>query len=418
MKNSSTALDNYSKDSRNFHWLLLIGIVLVGANLRAPLTSVGSLVTFIRDDLGISNALAGSLTTLPLIAFAVLSPFAPKIANRIGMEMTVFLSMILLAAGIAIRSSFGVGPLFIGTVFIGLAIAIGNVLIPGIVKMNFPMRVGVVTGIYAVGMNTFAALASGVSVPISDISGVGWKGSLAFWGILTMIALLVWLPQLRKKASEKEKAKISAQKTGSLWTSPVAWCITLFMGIQSLVFYTMVSWLPGILETHGYTSTGAGWMLSLMQFALIPMTFIVPVIAEKMTDQKLLSGITGLFFIVGIGGVLLGNAYLLPIAVMLIGMACGSAFSLSMMFFSLRTNSGQQAAEMSGMAQSFGYILAACGPVLFGALHDRSGGWTLPLIGLLAVSAVTLIAGTEAGKNRQVTEKSADQKLGKAGVNE
>jgi CP family cyanate transporter-like MFS transporter len=156
-------------------WLLLIGVILVGSNLRVPLTSVGALISFIRDDLGISNALAGSITTLPLLAFALLSPFAPKIANRIGMEWTIALSLVLLIVGIAVRSISGIGFLFAGTLFIGLAIAIGNVLIPGIIKMNFPLRIGLMTGIYAVFMNVFGALGSGLSVPISSIGSFGWQ---------------------------------------------------------------------------------------------------------------------------------------------------------------------------------------------------------------------------------------------------
>ncbi len=402
MNKNITTLDN-NHENKKVGWSLLIGIILIGSNLRAPLTSVGSLISFIREDLEISNAMAGAITTLPLLAFALLSPFAPKIANRIGMEWTIFFSLLILTIGILIRSFFGVTLLFAGTVLIGLAIAIGNVLLPGFIKMNFPLKVGLMTGVYAVFMNLFAALASGLSVPISSISEVGWKGSLAFWGFLSIVALLFWIPQLRRQADSSKAVVNSTKRANSIWKSPLAWYITIFMGMQSLIFYTLITWLPDILQSYGYSSSVAGWMLSLMQFALIPITFIVPVIAERITNQKVLSGITGVLFIIGIVGLIVGNQFLLPVSVILIGIAGGTAFSLSMMFFSLRTTSGRQASEMSGMAQSFGYLLAAVGPVLFGALHDVTAGWTLPLCALIIVSSIIFICGLQAGRNRVIT---------------
>lgn len=400
-------MNNYTETTnKNINNVLLIlGIIFIASNLRAPLTSVGSLIPFIRDDLVISNALAGTITTVPLLAFAFLSPFAPKIANKISMEWTIFLSLIILSIGIVLRSLFGVTSLFIGTTLIGFAIAIGNVLIPAFIKMKFPFKVGIMTGIYAVFMNVFAAFASGLSVPISSVNGVGWKGSLVCWGILTLIALFIWIPQVIKRDDSDIKAeKTPMKQKNKLWKSPLAWSVTLFMGLQSLIFYTLVTWLPELLHHHGYSSTSAGWMLFLLQFAIIPITFIVPLVAEKMTDQKLLSILTATFFILGILGLMIGHTSLLVVSILLIGVACGSAFSLSMMFFSMRTTSGQQAAELSGMAQSFGYFLAAGGPVLFGGLYDLTGGWMVPLIVLIFIAVVILVVGIYAGQDKVIDD--------------
>lgn len=396
----STLNDTTKKQYIN--WMLFIGIILVGANLRAPLTSVGSLIPIIRDDLGLSHTIAGTITTLPLLAFAFLSPFAPKIASRLGMERTILLSLLFLLLGIIMRSLFGTSFLFIGTILIGLAIAIGNVLIPGFIKMNFPLRVGLVMGCYAVGMNVFGALASGLSVPIASFNGIGWKGSLAFWAILVSIAILFWLPQLKNHEKLSQQTGKTINKNESVWRSRLGWYITLFMGLQSLIFYTLITWLPEILQLHGYSAGAAGWMLFLMQFALIPITFIIPVVAERMKNQKFLGGFTAILFIVGIISVLLGYKALIPVAVIIIGMASGSAFSLSMMFFSLRTKDGQQAAEMSGMAQSIGYLLAAIGPTLFGALHDLTGGWEWPLMMLILIAIVIFVVAIGAGENRVI----------------
>lgn len=401
MNKKSITLEN-TQDKQMMNWLLFIGIILVGSNLRAPLTSVGSLISLIRDDLGISHTVAGTITTLPLLAFAFLSPFAPKIAQKLGMERTIFLSLLVLLLGMVMRSLFGTSFLFMGTILIGLAIAIGNVLMPGIIKINFPLKVGIVMGCYAVGMNIFGALASGLSVPLSTIGGIGWKGSLAFWTVTACIAIVVWVPQLKKHEKLEDVGEVSSKKRGSIWRSPLAWYITLFMGLQSLIFYTLITWLPEILHLHGYSASAGGWMLFLMQFALIPITFIVPVVAEKMRDQKLLSGLTAMFFIVGLLGIFIGNSIFLPVAVIMMGMASGSAFSLCMMFFSLRTTDGQQAAEMSGMAQSFGYLLAAIGPTLFGALHDISGGWKLPLAMLIVLAVIIFVVAVAAGKDRVI----------------
>lgn len=403
MGKATTSLEHSPKTNLKV-WLLFIGIILIGSNLRAPLTAVGSLIPFIRDDLGISNAIAGTITTLPLLAFAFLSPFAPKIANKLGMERTIFISLILLTIGILIRSLQGTSPLFIGTVLIGLAIAIGNVLLPAFIKMKFPLKIGIMTGIYAVFMNLFGALASGISVPLSSVQGFGWQGSLETWGILTFIAVLFWLPQLQNNHVILKSASPQSQKRKSIWRSPLAWKVTLFMGLQSFMFYTLMTWLPGILQLNGYSSSKAGWMLFLMQFAIIPITFIIPVIAGKMKNQKILSIIIALFFFLGISGLMIGPASLIPLSIILFGIAAGSAFSLAMMFFSLRTNDGGQAAELSGMAQSFGYLLAAIGPVLFGGLHDITNGWIVPLSMLLFISIIILVIGIGAGKEGTITE--------------
>ncbi|KQL52260.1 transporter [Heyndrickxia shackletonii] len=384
--------------------LLIIGIIFIGANLRAPLTSVGPLVPSIRESLGISSTLAGALTTVPLLAFALVSPFAPKLARRFGMESVLFLSLILLTIGIILRPLSGVGTLFTGTIFLGLAIAIGNVLVPSIIKQNFSQSVGTMTGIYSVSMNLCGAIASGLSIPISSNSGFGWQGSLGYWGIISIVAILFWIPQIRAK--RKQDIRVSEkQQSVNIWKSGLAWQVTVFMGLQSLIFYTIVAWLPEILQQQGLSSSTAGWMLSLMQFAVLPFTFIVPIIAGRMKNQYLLVTITALLFIIGMIGILYGNLSLIPLSVIFLGIGGGCAFSLAMMFFSLRTKNSYQAAELSGMAQSIGYLLAAVGPTLFGVLHDITHNWAIPLWMLVITSVLIFISGIGAGRNKYIEEK-------------
>lgn len=378
--------------------LLILGILLFASNLRAPLTSVGALIPSIRDSLGVSNATVGIVTTLPLLAFALISPFAPKVAERFGMERTIFLSMILLSIGIALRSVSGVAFLFIGTAFIGIAISFGNVLLPGYIKLSFPLKVGIITSFYTVFMNLFGALASGISVPLANIAGLGWQGALMAWGILTLIAIMIWLPQLKKAGRNKNKNTNRNDQKTVMWKSPIAWQVTIFMGMQSLMFYTPVTWLPNILQSSGYSSTEAGWLLSLMQISSIVTLFIMPITADKMKNQKVLGLLTGLLFMISVFGLLSSQQAIIIISVILLGAGCGSGFSLSMMLFTLRTKNGYEASKLSGMAQSIGYLLAACGPALFGGLYDVTGNWGLPLSVLLVVSAIIAITGYLAGR--------------------
>ncbi|MCK1993163.1 MFS transporter [Peribacillus muralis] len=398
------AVNQLEQKKINSKGLLIIGIILIGANLRAPLTSVGPLVTSIRDALGISNALSGSLTTLPLLSFALLSPFAPRMARRFGMELTLFASLILLTLGIVIRSIGGVPTLFIGTILIGLSIAIGNVLLPSLIKHNFARNIGLMTGIYAVSMNLCGAMASGISIPIASLSGMGWVGALGCWGILSLITVFFWMPQIRRPIKRhKEGQNTQKHKSMNLWRSGLAWQITFFMGLQSFIFYTVITWMPEILEQKGLNADEAGWMLSIMQLAVIPITFIVPILAGRLQSQRILVIPPAVFLIVGIFGILYGSEQFIPVCMMLIGVGVGTVFSLSMMFFSLRTRSTHEATELSGMAQSFGYLLAAVGPVLFGWMHDITHSWTAPLFMLIVVSAIIFIVGLRAGKNEYVT---------------
>lgn len=385
-------------------WFLLIGIIFIASTLRSPLTSVGPLISSIRDSLAISNVLAGFLTTIPLLAFALISPFAPKIARRFGMELTLFVSLILLTAGIITRSLGTTPNLLIGTFLIGLAIAFGNVLLPGLIKLNFPLHMGLITGIYSVSMNLSAAIAVGVSAPLSHNTLFGWRGALGVWALLAFIALLVWLPQLKNKKSPNSlDVHLEKAKSPSLWRSPLAWSVTFFMGFQSLIFYTTSAWMPEVLKTQGISPDSAGWMVSLLQFAQLPMTFIVPILAGKVKDQRWIVAGVALLYLLGYGGIMAGTTALVPLFMILIGIAGGAAFGLSMMFFSLRTRTPHEAADLSGMAQSFGYLLAAVGPVLFGLLHDFTSGWTVPMLIIIIASLIVLLSGLKAGKNTFVT---------------
>ncbi|KZS43587.1 transporter [Paenibacillus glucanolyticus] len=378
-------------------WLIFAGIILIAINLRAAITSVGPLIGIIREDTGISSTMAGMLTTLPLLAFALLSPMAPAMAKKWGLETTLLLSMVVLTFGIGIRSISSPITLLLGTAFLGMAIAVGNVLLPSLVKRDFPRHIGLMTGTYSASMNLLAAIASGVSIPLATQAGLGWQGSLLIWASLSVLALIVWLIQ-RSSSDKTAEVRSTATKQQSVLRSPLAWYITLFMGLQSFTFYVNISWLPEILRSQGMDYSAAGWMLSILQFVSLPFSFIIPVLAGRNPNQRVLVTISSLSMLTGYAGLLSGMSSLNLLWVMLVGISGGTNFSLSLMFFTLRTKTAHEAAALSGMAQSLGYLLAAIGPMLIGFLHDATDGWKVPLMVLSAVVVVLFFFGFGAAK--------------------
>lgn len=384
--------------------LLVIGIIFLATTLRSPLTSVGPIIAYIRDDLGISNLLAGFITTIPLIAFALISPIVPKIARRVGMELTLFFSIILLAFGIIMRSLGNTSLLLIGTALIGIAIAFGNVLIPSLIKLKFPLQVGLLTAIFTLSMNFSSTIGAGISYPIAAYTTLGWQGALGCWAILTIIAALIWLPQIKNAKRIKENTEpADTGRSKSILSNPLTWTVTLCMGLQSLLFYTTAAWIPEIMQSQGISADKSGWMLSLMQFAQLPLTFLTPILASRMKDQRPLVAFFSLLYVIGFGGLLVGNSSLSIVWMIILGFAGGASFSFAMMLFTLRTRTPMESAELSGTAQSFGYLLAAIGPVLFGFLHDATASWSMPIILFIATAIVLFIVGMHAGKDRFVS---------------
>ncbi|MDQ8736751.1 MFS transporter [Paenibacillus sp. LHD-38] len=395
-----TSASHASQVAVTSSWLLLLGILLIAANLRASITAVGPIVSDIQAVFGLSSAMTGLLTTLPLLAFALVSPMAPRLARRISMENTLLLAMVVLTGAIVIRSLPSIAALFAGTALLGMAIAAANVLLPSLIKRDFPTSVGMMTGLYSVIMNLGAALASGFSIPIAEQLGFGWQGMLASWSLVALIATASWLPQTRSLTRSGRMETASSAKRPSLLSSGLAWQVTLFMGLQSFSFYVNISWLPEILFDRGMSHIDAGWMLSLLQFVSLPATFIIPVIAGRQASQRGLAVLTAVLLLIGYIGLLIGSSALIPICMILLGIAGGSGFSLAVMFFVLRTSSTEQSAQLSGMAQSIGYLLAAAGPLLFGFIHDLTHNWTISLVMLVIVSVIFGIVGLSAGANK------------------
>ncbi len=378
--------------------LFVASIVLLATTLRTPLTLVGPIISFIRDDLGISNVLGGFLTTIPLLAFAVVSPFAPRIARKFGMEWTLFYSVLLLSAGILLRSFGTITFLLIGTILIGVAISFGNVLIPSFFKMRYPLHIGLLTGIYTVSMNLSAGIGAGVSYPIAEASN--WQIALASGLVVAVAALIFWIPQLRGEKVSLGESSSDSKGWSSFIRSPIAIAVMLAMGLQSFFFYTTAAWIPEIYIAQGIDASKAGWLFSVLQFSQIPMTFLTPILAGKMANQRPIVVVFTVFYLIGFTGVLMEWTDYAIVWMICLGFAGGSSFSLAMMFFTLRTKTAYAAAELSGFAQSIGYLLAAVGPIGFGLLKDITGSWFIPNVIFVITAIILFISAYIAGNNR------------------
>lgn len=384
--------------------LVILGILFISFNLRAPITAVGSIVEMIQEEYALSNAVAGFITTLPLIAFAVVSPFVAKISGSLGHARTMMMGLAFILVGEVIRSYTGAGGLFIGTAIIGIGIAIGNVIIPAIIKLYFSEKVGIVTSIYTSGMCIFAAVGAGISVPLAKGMDLGWKNALASWFILTLITVLIWMPQVAKK-----QIKVSGmQKNGSktcIWKSKLAWWVTLYMGTQSLLFYSLVAWLPTIVTSKGMSDSFAGSMALLFQLMAIPATLLIPTLCDKFNDQRILVIVTCIIYALGMLLFLLGQTQLvIIIAVICMAIGMGGSISLSIAFISLRSPTPARASELSGMSQSAGYLFAALGPIVTGLIFDIQSSWTIPMLIFIALIGFLTFCGMFAGHNKTVSE--------------
>lgn len=392
------------KRSRLRHPLLLVtGIMLVAANLRAALTSVGPLLEQIQQQLLLSATAAGLLNSLPLILFAVLSPVTPGLAKRLGIERTLGMALLLLVFGIALRSLPQPGMLWLGTILIGAAIAFANVVLPTLVKRDFPGRAAAMIAGYAAVMSLVAATASGLAVPLAGLNGLGWRFSLLCWSLPALLALIVWLPQLRRPATSvtADAPAVQPASPRSPWGSALGWQVALFMGLQSITFYTIIGWFSAFAASHGTSPQQAGFELFIYQVVAIAANFVMVFILPRARDQQAIALCSSLLIFIGVAGLLLLPTYSL-IWLIFAGLGAGSSLVLALSFFGLRSSHHHQATQLSGMAQSVGYLLAALGPTLFGLLHDLTQGWQLPLSILLGLTPLQMLFGILAGRNRVI----------------
>ena len=374
--------------------IILLGIILLGMILRTPITSVGAIIGPLKNLLEINNTVAGLITTIPLIAFAIFSPFVAKISNKIGLEKTLYLAAIVTSIGLLLRFYINTSVFFVTTFIIGVGLTVGNVLLPGLAKKYFPENLGVMTGFYAVVMNVSASVAAGISYPIlsSNVGGEKFSTGLAvnIWLIVSVLNIVIYAIITKNSKSER----IEDKKTGGkgYLRSLKMWSVMLSMGLQSALFYCSVSWFAEIMISKGFTPSEAGLLLSISQFAQFPSTFLVPVLAEKIKNKLIIPIFITLGYVTSLIGMVYiqGNFALMTVYIVLFALAGGGSFSYVMYLFSAKSKNEEEAADISGLAQAGGYWLAAVFPPLLGYIRDVLN-WDVAIYILIVTASLLFI---------------------------
>ena len=369
----------------------VLGIVLIGTVLRSPFTALPTILGDIAQGLGVEVSSLGILTSLPLLMFALFSAFASRLAQKIGLEHLFTYCLLLLTIGSVIRI-FNLPLLYLGTLIIGASIAIFNVLLPSMIQANQPQKISLLTTLYVTAMGVSTAIASYLSVPITQASS--WKGLILVLSFLCLVTLLVWLPNHRHNhhlESQKEK-----QVKENILKSKDVWAIIIFGGLQSLLFYTSMTWLPTIAISAGLSNKDAALLASIFSLISIPFSMTIPSLTTRLSDghRRIMLAIISIAGMTGITMLLYPtNNFLYWLVVhLLIGTACSALFPYLMVCFSLKTSSPEKTAQLSGLAQTGGYILAAFGPTLFGYSFELFQSWIPAVLALLVIDTIMTVS--------------------------
>ncbi|MBB5076776.1 MFS transporter [Nonomuraea endophytica] len=375
--------------------LLVAGFVLAALNLRPAIAGVSPLLDEIMTDVGLTPAGGGAITTVMIVCLGVFGPLAPVLARRIGLDRTLLAGLLVLALGVVLRTLDGAPALYAGAAVAATAIAVMNVVMPGIVKQHFPGRVNLFTGVYSSAASAGAATASALMIPLERSTGYGWRGVSAMIALPALAAALLWLPQaLGKQAA----AQNGPRPFRAVVRSRITWYVTGLMGLQSLTFYVILAWLPTVFLEAGLPADQSGYLLSMTTLVQVGATFAVPVLAGRRRSQSGYVAAAVLLTMAGYLGLLVAPVTVPWLWMIVLGVGQGAAFGLALLLITLRAPDPTAVTALSAVAQSVGYVLAAVGPVLFGALRQSSGGWTAPLGVGMAILVVQLVVGWLAGR--------------------
>lgn len=385
--------------------LLGASLVLIAFNLRPVFSSASALLPEIRDVLGLSATGASLLTTLPVVCLGLFSPLAPRLAQRIGTERTLLVVILVVALGTALRGLSSVPLLFLGTALAGAAIAVGNVLLPGLVKRDFPDKAALMTGCYTMALCAGAASAAGLTLPFEHALGGSLDGALAIWALPAFLVALLWLPQV---LGTRRQAKRTGFRVEGLWRDRLAWHVTLFMGLQSALAYCVFGWLVPILRERGLDGVTAGAIVSVSVMVQAGACLVAPHIAVRGKDQRLINVVLCGFAVVALLGLLFAPLWSVWLWAVLQGIGQGGLIAVAMTVIVLRTRDPHVAAHLSGMAQCVGYLLAAIGPLIVGLIRGWTGSfaWSAVLFVLLGLGAA--VNGWFAGRALYVNARTVE----------
>ncbi|MBV6273681.1 MFS transporter [Alcaligenaceae bacterium CGII-47] len=379
--------------------MLGASLMLIAFNLRPLFASLSILLPEISADLHMSGAMAGYLTTLPVLCMGIFAPAAPFLGQRIGAERTLLIILVLLTIGTALRGSDGMAMLFFGSIIAGGSIAVGNVLLPSLVKRDFSGQASLMTGLYTMSLCGGAAVAAAATLPLMHTFDASWTLGLAMWAIPAALVALLWAPLSLGSGSTLTRKMLPVR---GLRRDPLAWNVTFFMGVQSALAYCVLGWLAPILRERGISGTEAGIIVSVSIILQVVACLLVPIIASHCKDQRALSVTLSALATLGLLGLLAAPLWSVWFWAVVQGIGQGGLFSVAMMFIVLRSPDSHVAAQLSSMAQTTGYILAAGGPLLIGILHDWSGSFSIAAWVFAGLGLLTAYNGWRAGRNQLV----------------
>lgn len=391
--------------------LVAAGLVLAGLNLRPAVTSLGALLEEVRSGLGMNGTVAGLLTSVPSFCFAVFGAAAPRLARRWGLGAVVSAAMVAITAGLLIRPFAGGTAGFLAASALALAgMAVGNILMPVIVKRWFPDRVGTMTGLYSMALALGTALAAAVTVPVAEALGGSWRAGLAVWAVPALIAVVPWLvmtvtrPGTLPGPERNASAQPDAAPGPRITRSPTAWALACFFGLQATAAYITMGWLPQIFRDAGVPASTAGVLLAVTMGLGVPLSFLLPAIAARMRHQSLLAFLLGLCGLAGYAGLYFAPAPGAWAWVIFLGIS-NCAFPLVLTLIGMRSRTGAGVVRLSAFVQSTGYLISIPGPLLIGVLYQHSGGWGAPLALMTALMILQIGLGLAAGRNRVVEDE-------------
>lgn len=384
-------------------FLLGVSLVLIAFNLRPVFSSASALLPEIKTELGISSFGASLLTTLPVVCLGAFSPLAPRLAQRIGAERTLLAVLVLLALGTGLRGLSSVPLLFVGTALAGACIAVGNVLLPGLVKRDFADRAALMTGFYTMALCAGAASAAGFTLPLERILGGSLAGALAAWGLPALIVAVIWLPQVLSTTNQVKRRGFFVQ---GLWRDRLAWQVTLFMGLQSALAYCVFGWLVPILRERGLDGVTAGAIVSVSVMVQAAACLIAPQIAVRGKDQRLINVSLCVVAVVALLGLLFAPLSTVWVWAVLQGIGQGGLIAVAMTTIVLRSRDPHVAAHLSGMAQCVGYLLAAIGPLVVGLIRGWTGSFAWSAVLFVVLGAGAAINGWNAGRAQYVNART------------
>ncbi|WP_397473157.1 CynX/NimT family MFS transporter [Pusillimonas sp.] len=375
--------------------MLLIIILYVGMNLRPSLVAVGPVISSIQSGLGLSGTSLGALLTLPVLCFGLFAPFAPRLLRRHSAEQIILVSLLALAAGIALRSLLGAPGLFAGTLLLGLAISVIMVLLPSLIKQHFPVQAGPMMGLYTTAIVGGAAIAAGVTIPLENWLNKDWRLSLAFWTLPALLAALIWTRVNRGGSAAAKPGTTDIPRLRGSW---LAWQVTFFMGMQGAIAYCMFGWLPLILVDRGLSALNAGFVLSCLLATQIFTATAGPWIATRGPDQRPAIFVFLTMVLIGFLGLIYGPVKLIYLWASIFGLGFGGMFGMAMALLVLRSPNAQVAAAISGMSQGVGYVIAAVSPLIVGVLHEHTGNWNAAAVFLVLLILGGFWSGLLAGR--------------------